>query len=211
LGDYTVLEDYTVKTPYQVLPPTAPVLAPNDTLEKVVREGAQRMLQRALDAEVQELLDRDRYVRTADFRGYRDGHLRERAVGTVGGAASVRMPRVSDTPEGVDPFPSEIVDRYQRQSKTQQRLFARLYLEGLSSGNFETVFRAPAGQTMGLSPHSIRRLREEWEMEYRTWRQRPITERYIYLYADGGISEGGPRAREDSTVRCPTGGRSIRT
>lgn len=37
---------------------------------------------------------------------------------------------------------------------------------------------------MALSPQSILRLREEWEMEHKTWRQRPITEGYAYPYAD---------------------------
>jgi hypothetical protein len=43
-------------------------------------------------------------------------------------------------PEG---YHSEIVVRYERCSKTQDRLLARLYLEGLASGDFEPVFRAP--------------------------------------------------------------------
>ena len=180
-----------MKTPYQVLPPTAPVPAPNDTLEAVVREGAQLMLQRALEAEVEEFLDRDRYVRTKDFRGYRNGHSPARSVGTGMGAVEVRLPRVSDVPADVEPFGSEILERYQRQSKTQQRLFARLYLEGLSSGDFEPVFRALVGGTAALSPNSILRLREEWEMEYRSWRQRPLTERYVYVYADGVYLKAG--------------------
>jgi hypothetical protein len=47
-------EDYNVKTPYQVLARTAPVPAPDDTVETVVQEGAQRMLQPAA-----ECLERD--------------------------------------------------------------------------------------------------------------------------------------------------------
>src|SRR5450631_4288038 len=73
LENYTVLEDYTAKTPYQVLPATAPSARTQRHPRKGIREGAQRMLQRALDAEVQEFLDRDRYVRTADFRGIGKG------------------------------------------------------------------------------------------------------------------------------------------
>lgn len=180
-----------MKTPYQVLPPTAPVPAPDDVLEAVVRHGAQRLLQQMVEAEVAEFLGRDRYQRAEEFRGYRNGHLPARTVGTGMGAVEVRMPRVSDVPEDVEAFGSEIVERYQRQSKTQQRLFARLYLEGLSSGDFEPVFRALVGGTVALSPNSILRLREEWEMEYRTWRERPITQRYAYLFADGVYLKAG--------------------
>lgn len=185
------LEDYTVKAQYQVLPPTAPVPAPDDELESLVRAGARGMLQKALEAEVDEHLGRGWYQRTDEFRGYRNGHMPERAIGTGMGAVDVRMPRVSDRPEGVQPFHSEILDRYQRQSKTQQRLFGRLYLEGLSSGDFEPVFRALVGETVALSPNSILRLREEWEMEYKTWRTRTITARYVYLYADGVYLKAG--------------------
>jgi hypothetical protein len=41
---------------YQVLPPTAPVPAPNDVLETLVREGARKMLQAVLEEEIDEFL-----------------------------------------------------------------------------------------------------------------------------------------------------------
>lgn len=180
-----------MKAQYQVLPPTAPVPAADDHLEAMVREGARRMLADALDAEVNEFLGRLRYARTDDFRGYRNGYLPERTVGVGMGGVEVRVPRVSDVPEGAEPFRSEIVERYERQSKTQQRLFARLYLEGLASGDFEPVFRALVGETAALSATSILRLKEEWEMEYRAWQTRPITKRYTYIFADGVYLKAG--------------------
>ncbi len=48
---------------YQVLPPTAPVPAPDDFLERVVKEGAQKMLQAVLEQEVDDFLGRVRYER----------------------------------------------------------------------------------------------------------------------------------------------------
>ncbi|HUY96338.1 MAG TPA: transposase, partial [Verrucomicrobiae bacterium] len=83
---------------YQILPPTAPVPAPGDVLEAVVRRGAQQLLQAALEAEVEELLGRSRYQRVAEFRGYRNGHLPERTIGVGMGAVEVRIPRVRDVP-----------------------------------------------------------------------------------------------------------------
>ncbi len=180
-----------MKAQYQVLPPTAPVPVPDDVLEATVRSGAQKVLQCAVEMEVDEFLGRLHYVRSSDFRGYRNGHLPTRKVGTGMGAVEVRLPRVSDVPADVEPFQSEIVDKYQRRSATQQRLLARLYLEGLSSGDFEPVFRALVGETAALSSTSILRMREEWEIEYRAWRDRTITDRYVYLYADGVYLKAG--------------------
>jgi putative transposase len=51
------------------------------SLERLVREGARKLLQDALEAEVDEFLGRRRYQRTRENRGYRDGHLPERSIG----------------------------------------------------------------------------------------------------------------------------------
>ena len=114
-------EGYAVSKPYQVLPPTAPVPAPNDVLEMLVREGARKMLQAVLEQEVDEFLGRRRYQRTDQHRGYRNGHLPKRTVGVGMGAVEIRLPRVSEVPPEVSPdgFHSQIVSRYQRRSRTQ--------------------------------------------------------------------------------------------
>jgi transposase-like protein len=176
---------------YQVLAPTAPVPAPDDLLEQMAREGAQRMLQAALRAEVDSFLQRGRYQRAGEFRGYRNGHLPERSVGVGMGAVTVRQPRVSDVPAGVEPFQSELLGKWERRSRTQARLLVRLYLEGLSTGDFEPIFRALVGETAALSPSSIVRLKDEWADEFRLWRGRPIRERYVYLFADGVYLKAG--------------------
>jgi putative transposase len=182
-----------VSKPYQVLSPTAPVPAPDDVLELIVREGARKMLQSVLEEEVDEFLGRRRYQRTDEHRGYRNGHLPKRTIGVGMGAVEVSLPRVSDVPNEVSPdgFQSEIVASYQRRSRTQARLMVRLYLEGLASGDFEPIFRALVGETAALSPSSIVRLKEEWQQEYATWKQRPLRGRYVYLFADGLYLKAG--------------------
>ncbi len=186
--------------PYQVLPPTAPVPAPDDLLEQRVKAGARKMLQDALEAEVDEFLGRRRYQRTDQKRGYRNGHQPARTIGVGVGAVEVRLPRVSEVPPEVSPkgFESEIVARYQRRSRTQERLLARLYLEGLASGDFEPVFRALVGETAALSPSSILKLKADWQQEYEIWRKRPLRGRYVYLYADGLYLKAG--AEQDKTA-----------
>ena len=49
-------------------------------------------------AEIDEFLGRLRYQRTDEFRGYRNGYLPARTIGTGMGAVEVRQPRVSDVP-----------------------------------------------------------------------------------------------------------------
>lgn len=51
------------------------------SLEASIRSAAQRMIQSALELEVEEFLQRAKYDKTSEeFRGYRNGHHRERVV-----------------------------------------------------------------------------------------------------------------------------------
>ena len=50
------------------------------------------------------------------------------------------------------------------------RVFARLYLEGPSSGDFEPAFRELLGEYATLSSSTILRLKEEWASECAAWR-----------------------------------------
>jgi putative transposase len=99
------------------------------------------------------------------------------------------------------------VTRYQRASETTRRLFARLYLEGLATGDFEPVFRELVGETTALSSNAIVRLKERWEKEYEAWRRRPLWEhRYAYTWADG-VYLGAGVEKEKRALLCVVGAR----
>jgi transposase-like protein len=158
------------------------------TLEDLVREGARRMRADALEEEVTAFLGRAKGARGGPFRGYRNGYQAPREV-TIGAlAVPVQVPRVAEVPPEVAPegFSSRLVPKYQRTRAATQQLFARLYLEGLATGDFEPVFRALVGETTALSPAALVRLKAAWAEEYAAWRRRRRDgHRYAYLWADG--------------------------
>jgi transposase-like protein len=164
-------------------PDATPVVA--RTLESIAREGARRLLERMLAEEVDEALGRPRYAPGGRATGYRNGYAREREIGIGTWSVPVRAPRVSDLPEGSSPFESAILPRRRYLSQETQRLFARLYLEGLSSGDFEPAMRELMGEKATLSASTIIRLKAEWAAEYEAFRTRPLTHRYAYIWADG--------------------------
>ena len=180
-----------------------------DTLEEMAKEGARRMLAAALEEEVSKFLCRERYERGGEFRGYRNGYHPSREL-TVGvSAVEVKVPRVSDVPAEVSPngFESKIVKRYERTSRQTQDLFRKLYLEGLSTGDFEPVFRELVGETAALSRNAIVRLKQRWESEYRVWRSRMLNEyRYAYIWTDG-VYLGAGVDREKTALLCVVGAR----
>ena len=183
--------------------------AVDGSLEEIVREGARRMLAAVLEEEVAAFLERGRYERGKPFRGYRNGHLPKREV-TVGvGAVEARVPRVAGVPASVasDGFHSRVVHRYERASAATQALFARLYLEGLATGDFEPVFREMVGETTALSPTAIVRLKECWAEEYAQWQRRLLAEHeYAYIWADG-VYLGVGTEDQKSVLLCIIGAR----
>jgi putative transposase len=162
--------------------PTAVVA---DTLESIAREGARAMLERMLAEEIDAFLGRARYAPGGCRTGYRNGYAREREVGIGTWSVPVRAPRVSDLAPGSPPFESAILHKRRYLSMETQRHFARLYLEGLSSGDFEPAMRELMGERATLSASTIIRLRAEWAEEYDAFRSRPITARHAYIWADG--------------------------
>ena len=203
------LEGYALRRSYQTNGDQGERDEVQDVLESYVREGAQQMLAAVLEEEVNAFLGRHRYQRGQRFRGYRNGYHPAREL-TVGlGPVAVRVPRVAQVPREVAPqgYHSGVVQRYQRASQTTQRLFARLYLEGLATGDFEPVFRELVGETTALSANTVVRLKEHWGGEYEAWRQRPLGEhRYAYIWADGVYLSAGAE-QEKTALLCVLGAR----
>ena len=186
---------------------TEPVV--RQTLDELIRWGAQEMLRRALEEEVEEFLQRGRHERGQAFRGYRNGSAPERSLNTGVGSLRVRAPRVREVPPEVAPagFRSGILPRYQRRTVQLQQLFAQLYLEGLSTGDFEPVFRELLGEAAPLSPNTLVRLKEDWAAQYQAWGQRSLAEhRYAYLWLDGIYVGCGP-ANDKTVLLCVIGAR----
>ncbi|MHB8592110.1 MAG: IS256 family transposase, partial [Vulcanimicrobiaceae bacterium] len=63
--------------------------------------------------------------------------------------------------------------------------------QGLSTRDFEPSLRALVGETAPLSPSSISRINKQFLDDYRAWSQRPIADKYVYLWADGVYLDAG--------------------
>lgn len=157
-----------------------------ESLEEMAKRGAQEMLKKAMEAEIGSYLQRARHERNCRDRGYRNGYGKERHLSFCGGTIAVKVPRVSDIPEGQPSFESGVIRRYQRRSPLLDKQFRDLYREGLATRDFEPCFRLLLGETATLSPSTISRLTKEYQKEFEEFLKRDFSaERYYYLWADG--------------------------
>lgn len=165
------------------------------SLEAVVRSAAQRMIQGALEMEVTEFLQRlpgEKSEAAEGFRGYRNGHHRERRITTAVGALTVRQPRVSDVPGEAGKYRSRLVRPYRRRSEALDILFPKLFIEGLATRDFEPALRALVGEDAPLSPSSVSRLNKQFKEEYGKWKTRSLSDlEIIYVWADGVYLKAG--------------------
>ncbi len=157
-------------------------------LDEIVRQGARRMLQEALEHEVSEYLAMMGGKKDGDGRQevVRNGFLPERELITGVGPLSIRKPRVRDR-EGKTRFSSWILPLFMRRVPSVDALIPVLYLKGISRGDFSEALEAILGpQAAGLSATNIVRLKEGWKEEYETWARRDLSNRrYVYWWADG--------------------------
>lgn len=161
-------------------------------LDELVRTGAQRMLQTAIEAEVQEFIavHGDRRDAGGNRQVVRNGYQPARELLTGAGRLEVQQPRVRDNSSEKEQrvtFSSSILPPYLRRSKAIDELIPWLYLKGISTGDFSEALQSLLGaDAPGLSPNVIVRLKEKWGQEYDQWNRRDLSERaYVYIWADG--------------------------
>jgi putative transposase len=168
-----------------------PVAASRDVLTDILRDGAQRLLAQAVEAEVAEWIDSHADLKNAagHRQVVRNGHLPKRAITTGVGPIEVEQPRVLDRrPENeAEPFSSKILPPYLRKTKSLEELIPWLYLKGVSTGDFNEALAALVGPNCpGLSASTVTRLKACWEDEFQEWNQRSLEgKQYVYLWADG--------------------------
>ena len=158
-------------------------------IDELVRRGAQRMLEAALQAEVDEYIQRYQQARDADGRALvvRNGRSQERTIQCGAGQIKLRAPRVADRREG-QRFSSCILPPYMRKTPRLEEAVPVLYLRGLSTGDFREALGALLGEEAltGFSATTITRLLSVWQDEYKAWRKRSLAQtQYTYISADG--------------------------
>ena len=169
-----------------------------DVLTDILRDGAQRLLSQAVEAEVEAWIESHKHVRDEQGRRQvvRNGRLPKRGIITGVGPLEVTQPRVhdrrgagalDDQGRSVEAFRSKILPPYLRKTKSVEELIPWLYLKGISTGDFTESLQALLGPDVpGLSSTTVTRLITTWQKDYEAWSTRSLAgKQYVYVWADG--------------------------
>ena len=164
----------------------------DDPLTEILRAGAKRLIEQAVEAEFAAFLVSHADLELPDGRRVvRHGHDPVRAIQTGLGPVEVEKPKARDrgarTGDERIRYSSAILPKWARRTKSLDVLLPALYLRGISTGDFQEALTALLGKDApNLSPAVIARLKGEWENEYRHWQARDLSaRRYVYVWADG--------------------------
>lgn len=164
----------------------------DSVLDEVVRKGAQKMLETALNLEVEEFCRSHAERRDEEGRRLvvRNGLSEARTIVTGAGPLKVRTPRVDDRileNLGESRFKSSLVPPYLRRTKNIEELVPVLYLKGISTGDFTEALEKILGKAaVGFSAENIVRMKQIWQQDYERWMNRDLSgSRYVYWWVDG--------------------------
>lgn len=165
-----------------------PSISTRSIFEELLRDGARKMLQEAIEIEVAEYVQQCKELKDDMNRRMvtRNGYLPNRDILTGIGPINLRQPRVRERREN-KAFSSAIFPKYKRRTPSVDSLIPELYLRGISTNNFPEALAAILGENAGgLSATNITRMKEVWEAEYEGWQKRSLEGiRYVYIWADG--------------------------
>jgi putative transposase len=166
-----------------------------DPIEMGVRERVREFIEAMVEAELESVLSRSRYVRSGKppagsspgIAGHRHGHRSRSLLGTFG-QVEIAMPRARlNTPEGkTTEWQSRTLKAYQRRTLTADALIASTYLAGTNTRRVRRALKALFGGAVGKDTVSRtwRKVKSDWD----AWNGRSLAdEPIVRLILDGTV------------------------
>lgn len=153
-----------------------------------LREALRVLTQELMEAEVEAHLGADRYERTAERSGQRNGY-RTRDWDTRVGSIPLRVPRVRDSSY----FPTLLEPRT-RAERALTAVIQEAYVQGVSTRRVDALVQALG--MIGISKSQVSRLCQELDGVITAFRCRRLDGAYPYLWLDATFV----KARQDGRV-----------
>ena len=149
-----------------------------------LRDGAQALAQALMELEVSHHLGAERYERSPERRGERNGY-RDRAWDTRVGTLELRVPRVRDGSF----FPSLLEPR-KRAERALVAVVQEAYVHGVSTRRVDELGKALGLD--GISKSQVSRLCQELDAEVERFRTRTLEGPYPYCWLDATVRHEAP-------------------
>lgn len=174
-----------------------------DPLGEASRRGAQLILQKALEMEVDVFLGRERYERLPEgaVKGYRNGYEGKK-VHTAEGTVELEVPQLR---ENLEPFESVWLRSIGKRSKRLYELMPMLYVKGMSQRDIEDALTEALG-VEGTGRSVINEVCKGLRVDFERWQNRGLNDLgVLYLFLDGIYLKLRPEDKRAIAVLCAYG------
>jgi transposase-like protein len=161
-------------------------------VEAGMRRSATQLIEEALKAEVELVVDAEPYERTARRRGSRNGYYMRQLI-TQYGLLSLRIPRIRDRKVRF-----QTILRYRRYSGEIEELIRGLFFGGVSTRKVGVVLEYLLDTR--VSPQTVSRITQKLDREVKIFHTRALGDDYQYLFLDGIVQS---ERATDGAMRGP--------
>jgi len=141
-----------------------------------LREGVRVLAQGVMELEVEQHLNAERYERSAERTGQRNGHW-DRQWATRVGTLDLQVPRVRD-----GSYYPLLLEPRKRAERALVAVIQEAYVQGVSTRRVDALVQSLGLQ--GISKSQVSRLCQELDVEVERFRNRPLDGPYPYVYFD---------------------------
>jgi len=157
--------------------------------EDFLKPLVERVVQEALEAEMEEALGAAKGERTEGRLGYRSGHYSRKLITRVG-TLELRVPQ-----DRQGRFSTEVFERYQRSEKALVSALSEMYVQGVSTRKVKAVTEELCGHEFSASV--ISQMNGKLDEELKKFAERRLEEEYPYLIVDARYE----KVREDGVIQ----------
>lgn len=149
----------------------------SEHIEDRARQTTEQLLEEALKAEIDILVDAERYERCESRKTHRNGYYVRHLI-SHHGLLRIRVPRVR---QGKVTF--QTLARYRRYSGEVAELIRGLFFAGVSTRKMGVVLEHLLGTR--ISAQLVSRITQQFDREVKIFHSRPLGNDYRYLFLDG--------------------------
>lgn len=146
-------------------------------IKELVKNTVREVINQLLEEEADELVNAERYERTAEREAYRSGHYKRKLV-TSAGEVELDVPKLRGAT-----FQTAVIERYRRRETSVEEAIIEMYLAGVSTRRIEDVSQMLWGA--GVSAGTVSNLNDKAFASVEEWRNRPLEGEYPYVFVDG--------------------------
>lgn len=146
-------------------------------VKELVKSTVRDVINQLLEEEADELVNAERYERTAEREAYRSGHYKRKLV-TSSGEIELDVPKLRGAT-----FQTAVIERYRRRETSVEEAIIEMYLAGVSTRRIEDVSQILWGA--GVSAGTVSNLNDKAFASVEEWRNRPLEGEYPYVFVDG--------------------------